>query len=203
MTTSRVEPPLALHESTHTFPATRLGASLARRAAVARLGDWGVPPGSTLSSTVALLVAELAANAARHGRVPGRNFALRLLHQRARTSAVVRVEVSDTHPRRPDPTTVSMADADADGGRGLALVAALADDWGVEDRTGPGKTVWAQTGSARLPEPAGPQQEERESRTQTGPPGVSAAPYDCSGSSVSDRAEGPAGRGASQTPWRS
>ncbi|OWA18414.1 hypothetical protein B9W68_05745 [Streptomyces sp. CS227] len=172
MTTSRVEPPLALHESTHTFPATRLGASLARRAAVARLGDWGVPPGSTLSDTVALLVAELAANAARHGRVPGRNFELRLLHQQTRTTAVVRVEVSDTHPRRPDPTTVSMADADADGGRGLALVAALADDWGVEDRTGPGKTVWAQTG------PAEARQEERESRTESGPPGVSAAPYD-------------------------
>ncbi|MBZ4018916.1 ATP-binding protein [Streptomyces purpurogeneiscleroticus] len=165
----------AVHESTHASPSTRLGASLARPAAVARLDDWGVPPGSPLSDTVALLVAELAANAARHGRVPGRTFELRLLHQQARTTAVVRVEVSDTHPRRPDPTTVTMADVDADGGRGLALVAAVADDWGVEDRTGPGKTVWAQTGPAG---PAEPQQGERESRTESGPPGVSAAHYD-------------------------
>lgn len=149
MTTPQVEPPLAVHEFTHAFPATLLGASLARRAAVARLDDWGVPPGSPHSDTVTLLVAELAANAARHGRVPGRNFELRLLlHKRTHTTAAVRVEVSDTHPRRPDPTTVTMADTDADGGRGLALVKAVADDWGVEDRTGPGKTVWAQTGSA-------------------------------------------------------
>jgi hypothetical protein len=39
-----------------------------------------------------------------------------------------------------------MADTDADGGRGLALAAAVADDWGSQDPTGPGKTVWAQTG---------------------------------------------------------
>jgi hypothetical protein len=33
---------------------------------------------------------------------------------------------------------------DADGGRGLALVAALAEDWGVIPPPGaPGKTVWA------------------------------------------------------------
>ncbi|MFE2378591.1 ATP-binding protein [Streptomyces sp. NPDC059398] len=156
MTTSQVEPPLAVQESTHAFPATRLGASLARRAAVARLVDWGVPPGSALCDTVALLVAELAANVARHGRVPGPNFELRLLHQHAHPTAVVRVEVSDTHPRRPDPTTVTMADADADGGRGLALVATVADAWGVDDRTGPGKTVWAQTGLIGHPDPSGP-----------------------------------------------
>ncbi|WP_424851561.1 ATP-binding protein [Streptomyces sp. SAI-129] len=120
MTTSQVGPPLAVQETTHTFPATRLGASLARLAAVARLDDWGVPHGSPLSDTIALIIAELAANAAHHGRVPGRNFELRLPHKQARTTAVVRVEVSDTHPRRPDPTTVTMADPDADGGRGLA-----------------------------------------------------------------------------------
>lgn len=154
MTTSQVQPPPTIREFTHTFPATRLGASLARRTAVSTLDEWGVPPGSPLSDTVALLVAELAANAARHGRVPGRNFELRLLlHQHAHTTAVVRVEVSDTHPRRPAPTAVAMADADADGGRGLALVAAIADDWGVEDRTGPGKTVWAQTGPTDHPDP--------------------------------------------------
>lgn len=34
--------------------------------------------------------------------------------------------------------------ADADGGRGLLLVGALASCWGVSERTGPGKTVWAE-----------------------------------------------------------
>ncbi|MEW2399909.1 ATP-binding protein [Streptomyces sp. NPDC046862] len=33
---------------------------------------------------------------------------------------------------------------DEDGGRGLVLVDALAADWGVLDRPGPGKTVWAE-----------------------------------------------------------
>ncbi|NGO11291.1 ATP-binding protein [Streptomyces sp. HC44] len=128
---------------TQAFPATSLGASLARRFALVQLDDWGIRPGAPLRDTVALLVAELAANAARHGRVPGRNFELRLLYEHE--TAVVRIEVSDTHLRRPDPSAVSMADLDADGGRGLALVEAVAHRWGVDDRTGPGKTVWAET----------------------------------------------------------
>ncbi|MGX4689291.1 hypothetical protein [Streptomyces sp. JNUCC 63] len=33
---------------------------------------------------------------------------------------------------------------DEDGGRGPVLVDALAVDWGVRDRLGPGKTVWAE-----------------------------------------------------------
>jgi hypothetical protein len=34
--------------------------------------------------------------------------------------------------------------ADSDGGWGLILVEALADRWGVTDRNGPGKTIWAE-----------------------------------------------------------
>ncbi|MFF5769252.1 ATP-binding protein [Streptomyces californicus] len=129
---------------TKAFAATPLGANLARRFALTQLHDWGTPPGAPLHDTVALIVAELAANAARHGRVRGRNFELCLRYEHETT--VVRIEVSDTHPRRPDPSTVGMAEPDADGGRGLALVEAVAHRWGVDDRTGPGRTVWAQTG---------------------------------------------------------
>ncbi|MER7197441.1 hypothetical protein CG723_29485 [Streptomyces sp. CB01635] len=124
MTAQQAQPPVTVSVFTRAFPATPLGASLARRSALGRLGDWGVPPGAPLHDTVALLVAELAANAARHGRVPGRNFALRVLYEHE--SAVVRIEVSDTHSRRPDPSDVGMADPDAEGGRGLALVEAVA-----------------------------------------------------------------------------
>jgi anti-sigma regulatory factor (Ser/Thr protein kinase) len=58
------------------------------------------------------------------------------------------VEVSDTRAeRRPVATTAT--DPDSESGRGLLLVAALADDWGVTDRReGPGKTVWAVVGAA-------------------------------------------------------
>ncbi|MGO4752609.1 ATP-binding protein, partial [Streptomyces sp. 2MCAF27] len=60
------------------FPSTPRGARLARRLAVRRMGEWGYPPASDTSCTVALLVAELASNAVRHGRVPGRDFRFRL-----------------------------------------------------------------------------------------------------------------------------
>jgi anti-sigma regulatory factor (Ser/Thr protein kinase) len=129
---------------TQRFAATRRGAGLARKFTVRRLDDWGIGRDTPLSDTVALLVAELAANAALHGRVPGRDFELCVRY--SCETAVVRVEVSDTHPQRPDPTRVVQADADAEGGRGLHLVEALATRWGVDDRTGPGKTVWAETG---------------------------------------------------------
>ncbi len=127
------------------FSATRRGARLARRLAVHRLDVWDVPYGSPASEAVALVVAELAANAVLHGRVPGRDFELRLRCDRA--AGAVRVEVSDTHPGRPepaDPDQEAEQAGEAEGGRGLLLVEAVAVRWGVQERTGPGKTVWAE-----------------------------------------------------------
>jgi anti-sigma regulatory factor (Ser/Thr protein kinase) len=132
------------------FSATRRGARLARRLATHRLDLWHLPYGSPASDTIALVVAELASNAVLHGRVPGRDFELRLAYDRP--AAVVRVEVSDTHPGRPGvPHPAAQAPADADGGRGMLLVEAVAACWGVADRTGPGKTVWAEC-AVRVPD---------------------------------------------------
>ncbi|WP_063769814.1 ATP-binding protein [Streptomyces scabiei] len=97
-----------------------------------------MPHGTSASDADVLIVAELSANAVFHGRVPG-DFALRLVHEPA--AALVHVEVSDTRPALPVPLDPS---ADSDGGRGLILVEALADRWGVTDRNGPGKTTWAE-----------------------------------------------------------
>ncbi|WP_460109296.1 ATP-binding protein [Streptomyces sp. YKOK-J1] len=125
------------------FSATRRGARLARRLATHRLDLWQLPYGSPASDTVTLVVAELASNAVLHGRVPGRDFELRLTYDRS--AGLVRVEVSDTHPGYPEiPGPPAPPSADADGGRGLLLVEAVADRWGVAGRTGPGKTVWAE-----------------------------------------------------------
>lgn len=121
------------------FSATRRGARLARRLAAHQLDTWGVPHGTSASDAALLIVAELSANAVLHGRVPGRDFALRLVHTPA--AGLLRVEVSDTHPTLP---ARLLPPADADGGRGLLLVEALASRWGVTERTGPGKTVWAE-----------------------------------------------------------
>ncbi|UYQ62853.1 ATP-binding protein [Streptomyces peucetius] len=121
------------------FGSTPRGARLARRVAVRHLAEWGHPADSDLSCTVALLVAELAGNAVRHGRVPGRDFRLRLALDARR----VRVEVSDASSVHP-PTDVRAPAADDVSGRGLVLVDALADRWGVEPRPVVGKTVWAE-----------------------------------------------------------
>lgn len=84
------------------------------------------------------IVAELAANAATHGRVPGRDFRL-LLYV---VGATLRIEVTDTRTDRL-PRTQPPA-PDAESGRGLLIVGALADRWGVAPGPPPRKTVWAE-----------------------------------------------------------
>ncbi|MFJ5034469.1 ATP-binding protein [Streptomyces sp. NPDC088560] len=120
--------------------ATRRGARLARRFTTQQLHAWGIPYGSDLSETATLIVAELAANAVLHGRVPGRDIALRL------TSGVetVRIEISDARGECLPVLPSTPPDGDADTGRGLLLGDALATRWGVDTDPGPGKTVWAE-----------------------------------------------------------
>ncbi|AMW10277.1 hypothetical protein A4E84_12585 [Streptomyces qaidamensis] len=112
--------------------------------AVDRLHTWGVPHGTDASDAVALIVAELAANAVTHGRVPGRDFELRL----SLVGDSVRVEVTDTHSGPPSPAGpcgVARPGTLDEHGRGLALVAALAERWEVlERKPAPGKTVRAE-----------------------------------------------------------
>jgi anti-sigma regulatory factor (Ser/Thr protein kinase) len=140
MDTDRITSPEC--EFAMAFTSTRRGARLARRLVAHRLDAWGHPYDSAVNETVTLLAAELVANAVSHGHVPGRDFHLRL----RRAAGLLRVEVSDTRAeRRPDPACVVLPDDDAESGRGLLLVAALSDTWGVHDRLpGPGKTVWAE-----------------------------------------------------------
>ncbi|MFJ2291058.1 ATP-binding protein [Streptomyces sp. NPDC087894] len=121
------------------FSATRRGARLARLLAALQFVEWGLPRDSVDHDAVALVVAELAANAVLHGRVPGRDFALLLRYDDGQ--GVIRIELSDTHPAQP--SRVSPA-PDEDHGRGLIIVDALATRWGVSSRVGPGKTVWAE-----------------------------------------------------------
>lgn len=78
-----------------------------------------------------LLVSEIATNAILHGAGDVR---IRLL----RTHLRLRVEVGDDSIDLP---AVRTPRADAEGGRGLALVEALSDSWGTDVQAG-GKTVW-------------------------------------------------------------
>ncbi|MFI9583127.1 ATP-binding protein [Streptomyces sp. NPDC052236] len=133
------EPALTVRVFTQCFSATARGARLARRLALHQLHTWGIPYGTELSDKAALLVAELASNAVTHGRVPGRDFELRL----TLTPGYLCIEVSDTRAERrpPAPGSVLPPPPLAESGRGLVLVEALADRWSVLERTPVGKTV--------------------------------------------------------------
>lgn len=116
--------------------ATRRGARLARLLAAEQLREWELPldPARTI-------VAELAANAVLHGRVPGRDFRLALTHG---DDGVLTVAVTDPRgDQLPEPARVLDADA-ATSGYGLLLVEELAERWGVRCGPVPCKTVWAE-----------------------------------------------------------
>ncbi|QES43301.1 ATP-binding protein [Streptomyces venezuelae] len=136
-------PHIARHFSVLLSPTPR-GARLARLLATEQFRSWGLP-----LDPARHIVAELAANAAAHGRVPGRDFRL-ALHA---TAEALRIEVTDTHPEcLPIPRPAS---PDAESGRGLLLVEALAHRWGVTEDRFPRKTVWAEL-SLTPPEPDPP-----------------------------------------------
>ncbi|GAA1426075.1 ATP-binding protein [Streptomyces thermospinosisporus] len=131
--------PVTLRVFTQRFSSTSRGARLARHLAVTQLHAWGIPYGTHVSDAAALIVAELAANAVTHGRVPGRDFELCLTHLADR----LRTEVTDTHSGPPCPAVRPTRTLD-ERGRGLLLVGALADRWEVADGMPPAKTVLAE-----------------------------------------------------------
>ncbi|MEF9907379.1 ATP-binding protein [Streptomyces sp. P9-A2] len=128
----------------------------ARRALI----GWGV---LGREDDVLLCVSELATNALVHGVPPGRGFLLRLLPY---GDGGVRVEVHDSGGGVSAVPEAAYAPEPGEGGRGLLLVAELADKWGVGERE-PGKVVWCEfaTPGAALP--------PRSPRSSSGPPGSS------------------------------
>ncbi|GLX51576.1 ATP-binding protein [Streptomyces hygroscopicus subsp. hygroscopicus] len=121
---------------------TPRGARLARLLAADQLRSWGIP-----SESATHIVAELAANAATHGRLPGRSFRLTLYV----VGHTLRIEVADTRgDRLPE---LQVPDAHAESGRGLLIVDALADRWDVAEGPFPRKTIWAEL-CLQTPEPA-------------------------------------------------
>lgn len=82
-----------------------------------------------------LLVSELVTNAVRHGRPPIE------VEVECQGSHGLAVHVSDGGSG--SPTVIDLTpDADAEGGRGLAIVETLADSWGVSPSGRGGKSVW-------------------------------------------------------------
>lgn len=100
------------------------------------LASWSL---TVIEDAASIVLSELLTNAVRHGCVsPGREIETRHLRP---AGGLLRIEVHDTADERP---VLTVPAADASGGWGLPLVEALADRWGVSDRVGPGKVVWAE-----------------------------------------------------------
>jgi anti-sigma regulatory factor (Ser/Thr protein kinase) len=100
------------------------------------LHEWEL---AELADAVELGVTELLANVVRH--VPDRRCTFLLLRQ----AAGVRVEVADGSSQLPA-VPVGL-DLEAESGRGLVLLEALTDKWGVQPGADGGKAVWFECGS--------------------------------------------------------
>jgi anti-sigma regulatory factor (Ser/Thr protein kinase) len=102
----------------------------ARAAARHVLSRWRL---GTILDPVLLVVSELVGNAVRHGRPP---VGMRL----RKTGRGVRVDVHDEETTTP---RVRRPVDEAESGRGLVLIDAVAAESGVEQIAGDGKVVWA------------------------------------------------------------
>jgi two-component sensor histidine kinase len=113
----------------------RRSVQAARRFTAETLTGWDLA-GTDRADDVLLCVSELVTNAVIHGVPPGRQLRLLLRNE----GRVLVVEVHDSGPGVPH----VVHDAD-EGGRGLLLVSALSDKWGVRERE-LGKAVWCEFG---------------------------------------------------------
>jgi anti-sigma regulatory factor (Ser/Thr protein kinase) len=115
------------------------GARLARQRLASELAP--LVPASLLADVVAV-VAELVGNSVRHAHpLPG--GVVRVAWRVHPDGDSDRIEVRVTDGGAGDSPRVRRVGPDSVDGRGLAIVAALADRWGV-DRDGLGQCVWAE-----------------------------------------------------------
>ncbi|MER5573376.1 SpoIIE family protein phosphatase [Streptomyces massasporeus] len=131
-----------------TLPGSSLAPGAARALVRAALAEWtglGLPGAEHLTDRLAddatLVVSELVTNAVVHAGTDV-EMECRLEGDTSDTAALV-VEVSDHHPSRaPRGSEPETPHDTPEYGRGLRLVGALSEAWGITYRTGR-KTVWA------------------------------------------------------------
>jgi len=126
-------------EHSRSMPRAPESAAVARRLVRAVLDAWEL---SCLADSAELVVSELVANAAEHARPAAHRLhgaTIRVGLTRVRTDRV-RVTVTDLDRRVPK---VRPAGDDQEHGRGLALVEAISEAWGVTPVRW-GKHVWAE-----------------------------------------------------------
>lgn len=119
--------------NTTRFRASATSVPAARRHVAVLLEEWKL---GGLIDDARLIASELTTNAVQHAKGTGDFFEVELRRRRG----LLIIGVSDSFGwQMPEPRVAAPADTD---GRGLAVVASLADAWGVRPRAS-GKTVWA------------------------------------------------------------
>ncbi|WP_431968923.1 SpoIIE family protein phosphatase [Actinacidiphila sp. bgisy160] len=140
------------------LPGNQLAASAARKFVRATLAEWTTQEpwpaeniGDHLVDDAVLLVSELVTNAVIHA-----GTAVELLCRLespapgGREDGGLVVEVSDHHPARVVRDRAELAREGRDGGRGLQLVSALSEEWGITYRRDL-KTIWCRLAADREP----------------------------------------------------
>ncbi|MER5523244.1 SpoIIE family protein phosphatase [Streptomyces sp. NPDC002677] len=138
------ESPGAYAQGRATLPGSPLAPGSARALVRACLDEWTdcglLEPGQRVAEDAMVVVSELVTNAVVHA---GTDIEVDWWLEEAREETAFVVEVTDHHPSRaprdhPGETPYETPEY----GRGLRLVASLAESWGVTYRVG-AKTVWA------------------------------------------------------------
>ncbi|MFC8350325.1 ATP-binding protein [Streptomyces sp. NPDC057280] len=138
----RCDPKRPMHE--FTVAAAVEAVPSARRQVAVLVGKLGFSVSDDMLETVELLASEVIANAVLYSDAPC-DVAVTRIDER------LRVEVTDIAPSLPSAVEAGPND---ERGRGLLLVDALADAWGVQPDS-PGKTTWFEIAPESLTENLG------------------------------------------------
>ncbi|GAA2093334.1 ATP-binding protein [Streptomyces albiaxialis] len=135
----QVEMAHAVREEGFELPAHTSSVARARARVHAHLRRWGFP--EELGHTAQLVISEFFTNAVLHTDSGQISCSLQLSGQR------LRIEVTDEGTERCAPKLRDATDDEVNG-RGLQLVSALAERWGVSAGDHPrcGRVVWAELG---------------------------------------------------------
>ena len=134
---------MAAHQLILSLPAAPTAVTVARHQAVDAIADWDVELDDDVVRTAELVISELVTNSVRHTATGQVSMDVRIVN------AVLRIEVCDESPVLPE---LNLPEGHSENGRGLFLVAALAERYGAEP-TPAGKRCWAEIALTTAPAP--------------------------------------------------
>lgn len=130
------------YQLTLSLPALPASVTAARHQAMNAIAGWDAELDTEVVHTTELVISELVGNAVQHADVDRVSLGVQLAED------ILRVEVCDDSSTLPRP---ALPDARSESGRGLFIVAALANRCGAEP-TPTGKRCWAEIALADTPD---------------------------------------------------